>query len=129
MKLSDGKEYEAKVIGKDAKTDIALIKIKPDDSLPVAETGDSDKLRVGDWVMAIGNPFGLERTLTTGVVSAQRPIKSESGLIMQKAIQTDASINPGNSGGPLLDSVSPPIPPAPSRQPTRDAGAYEGASG
>ena len=101
VKLSDGKEYEAKIIGKDAKTDIALIKIKPTDSLPVAETGDSDKLRVGDWVMAIGNPFGLEQTVTAGIVSAKGRVIGAGPY--DNFIQTDASINPGNSGGPLFN--------------------------
>lgn len=101
VKLSDGKEYEAKVIGKDAKTDIALIKIKPTDGLPVAETGDSDKLRVGDWVIAIGNPFGLEQTVTAGIVSAKGRVIGAGPY--DNFIQTDASINPGNSGGPLFN--------------------------
>ncbi|MHB9096305.1 MAG: DegQ family serine endoprotease [Syntrophales bacterium] len=101
VKLSDGKEYEAKVIGKDAKTDIALIKVKPADSLPVAETGDSDKLRVGDWVLAIGNPFGLEQTVTAGIVSAKGRVIGAGPY--DNFIQTDASINPGNSGGPLFN--------------------------
>jgi len=101
VKLSDGKEYEAKVIGKDAKTDIALIKIKPNDSLPVAETGDSDRLRVGDWVIAIGNPFGLEQTVTAGIVSAKGRVIGAGPY--DNFIQTDASINPGNSGGPLFN--------------------------
>jgi serine protease Do len=101
VKLSNEKEYEAKVIGKDAKTDIALIKIKPDDNLPVAETGDSDKLRVGEWVMAIGNPFGLEQTVTAGIVSAKGRVIGAGPY--DNFIQTDASINPGNSGGPLFN--------------------------
>ena len=101
VKLSDGKEYEAKVIGKDAKTDIALIKIKTSDSLPVAETGDSEKLRVGDWVLAIGNPFGLEQTVTAGIVSAKGRVIGAGPY--DNFIQTDASINPGNSGGPLFN--------------------------
>jgi serine protease Do len=101
VKLSDGKEYEAKVIGKDAKTDIALIKIKTTDSLPVAETGDSEKLRVGDWVLAIGNPFGLEQTVTAGIVSAKGRVIGAGPY--DNFIQTDASINPGNSGGPLFN--------------------------
>lgn len=71
VKVSDNKEYEAKIIGTDAKTDIALIKIKPNNSLPVAEIGDSDKAKVGEWVIAIGNPFGLEQTVTAGIVSAK----------------------------------------------------------
>jgi serine protease Do len=101
VKLSDGKEYEAKVIGRDAKTDIALIKIKPNESLPVVETGDSDKLRVGEWVMAIGNPFGLEQTVTAGIVSAKGRVIGAGPY--DNFIQTDASINPGNSGGPLFN--------------------------
>ncbi|MGZ3647739.1 MAG: DegQ family serine endoprotease [Syntrophales bacterium] len=101
VKLSTGKEYEAKVIGKDAKTDLALIKIKQSESLPVAEIGDSDKLRVGDWVLAIGNPFGLEQTVTAGIVSAKGRVIGAGPY--DNFIQTDASINPGNSGGPLFN--------------------------
>lgn len=101
VKLSDGKEYEAKIIGKDAKTDIALIKIKPDQDLHVAELGDSDKLRVGEWVVAIGNPFGLEQTVTAGIVSAKGRVIGAGPY--DNFIQTDASINPGNSGGPLFN--------------------------
>jgi serine protease Do len=101
VKLSNGQEYDAKVIGKDAKTDLALIKIKPADSLPVAEMGDSEKLRVGEWVMAIGNPFGLEQTVTVGIVSAKGRVIGAGPY--DNFIQTDASINPGNSGGPLFN--------------------------
>ena len=101
VKLSNGKEYDAKVIGKDAKTDIALIKIKPVESLPVADIGNSDKLRVGEWVMAIGNPFGLEQTVTVGIVSAKGRVIGAGPY--DNFIQTDASINPGNSGGPLFN--------------------------
>jgi len=101
VKLSDGKEYEAKVIGKDAKTDIALVKIKPDKSLPVVELDDSDKSRVGDWVIAIGNPFGLEQTVTAGIISAKGRVIGAGPY--DNFIQTDASINPGNSGGPLFN--------------------------
>ncbi|MDX9820964.1 MAG: DegQ family serine endoprotease [Syntrophales bacterium] len=100
VKLSDGKEYEAKVIGRDAKTDIALIKIKPSESLPLAEMGDSEKLRVGEWVVAIGNPFGLEQTVTAGIISAKGRVIGAGPY--DNFIQTDASINPGNSGGPLF---------------------------
>jgi serine protease Do len=100
VKLSDGKEYEAKVIGRDAKTDIALIKIKPNESLPLAEMGDSEKLRVGEWVVAIGNPFGLEQTVTAGIISAKGRVIGAGPY--DNFIQTDASINPGNSGGPLF---------------------------
>lgn len=101
----DGKEYPAKVIGGDPDTDLAVLQIEnPPASLPVVSFGDSDRLTVGQKVLAIGNPFGLDRTLTTGVISGlQRPIKARNGRPIDAAIQTDASINPGNSGGPLLD--------------------------
>lgn len=101
VKLSNGQEYEAKIIGRDPKTDIALIKIKPRETLPVAELGDSDKLRVGEWVIAIGNPFGLEHTVTAGIVSAKGRVIGAGPY--DDFIQTDASINPGNSGGPLFN--------------------------
>lgn len=101
VKLSDGREYDARIIGKDAKTDIALIKIKPTESLPVVDIGDSEKLRVGDWVLAIGNPFGLEQTVTAGIVSAKGRVIGAGPY--DNFIQTDASINPGNSGGPLFN--------------------------
>jgi serine protease Do len=101
VKLSDSREFEARVIGRDAKTDIALIRIKTSDSLPVAELGDSEKLRVGDWVVAIGNPFGLEATVTAGIVSAKG--RAIGAGPYDNFIQTDASINPGNSGGPLFN--------------------------
>ena len=101
VRLSSGKEYDAKVIGKDSKTDIALIKINATNNLPVAELGDSDKLRVGDWVLAIGNPFGLEQTVTQGIVSAKGRVIGSGPY--DNFIQTDASINPGNSGGPLFN--------------------------
>lgn len=100
--LEDEKEYNAKVIGTDPKTDIALIKIDSEDSLPTVELGDSDKLQVGEWVMAIGNPFGLNHTVTVGVVSAKG--RSIGSGPYDDFIQTDASINPGNSGGPLLNT-------------------------
>ena len=100
VKLSDGREYTADVIGRDAKTDIALIKIKPNNSLPVADIGDSEKLKVGEWVIAIGNPFGLEQTVTAGIVSAKGRVIGAGPY--DNFIQTDASINPGNSGGPLF---------------------------
>jgi serine protease Do len=100
VKISDGKEYEAKVIGTDANTDLALIKIKPDSSLAVAEIGDSEKVRVGEWVIAIGNPFGLDATVTAGIVSAKGRVIGAGPF--DNFIQTDASINPGNSGGPLF---------------------------
>jgi len=101
VKISDGKEYDAKVIGTDANTDIALIKIKPDNSLPVADIGDSEAVRVGEWVVAIGNPFGLDATVTAGIVSAKGRVIGAGPY--DNFIQTDASINPGNSGGPLFN--------------------------
>jgi len=100
VKLSDGRQYDAKVIGRDAKTDLALIRIKSNNKLPVAAIGDSDKVRVGDWVIAIGNPFGLEQTVTAGIVSAKGRVIGAGPY--DNFIQTDASINPGNSGGPLF---------------------------
>ena len=100
VKLSNGKEYDAEVKGKDPNTDLALIKIKADD-LPAVTLGDSDKLRVGDWVFAIGNPFGLESTVTAGIVSAKGRVIGSGPY--DNFIQTDASINPGNSGGPLFN--------------------------
>ena len=101
VKLSTGKEYDAEVKGKDPTTDIALIKINPENSLPVVKFGDSDKLRTGDWVFAIGNPFGLEHTVTAGIVSAKGRVIGSGPY--DNFIQTDASINPGNSGGPLFN--------------------------
>ena len=99
--LSTFEEYEATIIGRDPKSDVALIKIKPKKDLPFATFGNSDKLRVGEWVIAIGNPFGLQQTVTAGIISAKgRSINNES---YGNFIQTDASINPGNSGGPLFN--------------------------
>jgi S1-C subfamily serine protease len=99
------KVYPATVVGRDPDTDLAVIKITPPrEGLTVVPLGDSDKLSVGQKVLAIGNPFGLDRTLTTGIISGlQRPIRARNGRPIDAAIQTDASINPGNSGGPLLD--------------------------
>lgn len=99
------KVYPARFIGGDADTDLAVIKIDAAaGALTVVPLGDSDKLSVGQKVLAIGNPFGLDRTLTTGVISGlQRPIRARNNRPIDAAIQTDASINPGNSGGPLLD--------------------------
>ncbi|HEV7744590.1 MAG TPA: trypsin-like peptidase domain-containing protein [Pyrinomonadaceae bacterium] len=101
------KNYAAQLVGGDPDTDLAVIKLteKPKEPLTVITLADSDKLEVGQKVLAIGNPFGLDRTLTTGVISGlQRPIRARNGRPIEGAIQTDASINPGNSGGPLLDS-------------------------
>jgi serine protease Do len=98
----DDQEYEAKVIGRDPKTDIAVVKIDAKSKLSWASLGDSDKLEVGEWVMAIGNPFGLDGTVTSGIVSAKGRHNITQGPY-DNFIQTDASINPGNSGGPLIN--------------------------
>ena len=101
VRLHDGREFKAKIVGTDPNTDIALIKIDAD-NLPVLPLGDSDKLKVGELVMAIGNPFGLSYTVTVGVVSAKG--RSNVGITdYEDFIQTDAAINPGNSGGPLIN--------------------------
>ena len=101
VRLSDDKEFEAELVGRDPKTDIAVIKIDADISLQTAPLGDSDQLEVGEWVLAIGNPFGLEHSVTSGIVSAKgRHIGAGP---YDNFIQTDASINPGNSGGPLIN--------------------------
>ena len=102
MKLSDGREFKAKVIGRDETTDLALIKITdPAGNLPTLVLGDSEKMRVGDWVLAIGNPFGLEHTVTQGVISATGRVIGSGPY--DDFLQTDAPINPGNSGGPLVN--------------------------
>jgi S1-C subfamily serine protease len=102
--FSNGSSYSAEIVGQDPSTDLAVIKVNASDlpaSLPIA---DSDKLRVGQFVIAIGNPFGLESTLTLGIISALgRVIESPNGRFIGEAIQTDAAINPGNSGGPMLN--------------------------
>src|SRR5688572_27226876 len=107
VSLGGQKDYPAVVVGSDPDTDLAVIRLveRPAGPLTVVPLGDSDKLVVGQKVLAIGNPFGLDRTLTTGVICGlQRPIRARNGRLIEGAIQTDASINPGNSGGPLLDS-------------------------
>jgi serine protease Do len=101
VKLNSGKEYDAKIIGRDPSTDIALIKIKADKNYSVVTFGDSDSLKVGQWVVAIGSPFGLEHTVTAGIVSAKGRVIGSGPY--DDFIQTDASINPGNSGGPLIN--------------------------
>jgi serine protease Do len=101
VKLSDEQEYEAKVVGRDPKTDIAVIKIDVKGGMTAASLGDSDNLEVGEWVMAIGNPFGLDSTVTSGIVSAKGRHIGQGPY--DNFIQTDASINPGNSGGPLIN--------------------------
>jgi len=102
VKLSDGAELEAKLVGSDVKTDLALLKVNADKDLPFAILGDDDKNRVGDWVIAIGNPFGFNHTVTKGIISSKaRDIEDAS--IVNNYIQTDASINRGNSGGPMFN--------------------------
>ncbi|MGZ8901834.1 MAG: Do family serine endopeptidase [Limisphaerales bacterium] len=104
VKLADQTEHEARLIGKDDRTDLALIKIrKSGGTLPFARLGTSSQLDVGDWVMAIGNPFGLEHTVTAGIVSAKGRVIGAGPY--DNFIQTDASINPGNSGGPLINAA------------------------
>jgi putative serine protease PepD len=104
--LADGSKWPAKLIGSDPDNDLAVIKIDaPKEKLKVIPMGDSKSLRIGQKVLAIGNPFGLQRTLTTGIISSLgRTIRSEVGTLIEDVIQTDAAINPGNSGGPLLNS-------------------------
>jgi serine protease Do len=100
--LQDERELEAQVVGRDAKTDLALIKVQAEGPLPTVPLGDSDRLRIGEWVMAIGNPFGLSHTVTAGIVSAKGRVIGAGQY--DDFIQTDASINPGNSGGPLFNT-------------------------
>ena len=101
VKLSNEQEFKAELIGRDVKTDIALIKIPVDQQeIPVANLGDSDSMRVGDWVIAVGNPYGLTHTVTAGIISAKGRV---IGGPYDEFLQTDASINPGNSGGPLIN--------------------------
>ncbi len=107
VRLSDDRELTGRLVGKDERTDIAVLKIEAGGALPVAPLGNSDELQIGEWVMAIGNPFGLDHTVTAGIVSAKgrrdvRPGGGQTGFY--DFIQTDASINPGNSGGPLINT-------------------------
>jgi putative serine protease PepD len=104
--LADGSKWPAKLVGSDPDNDLAVIKIDtPKEKLKVITMGDSKNLKIGQKVLAIGNPFGLQRTLTTGIISSLgRTIRSEVETLIEDVIQTDAAINPGNSGGPLLNS-------------------------
>jgi serine protease Do len=105
IRLQSGKEYDAKIVGADPKTDLALIQAKADSDFPKpARLGDSDSVRVGDWVMAVGNPFGLGHTVTVGIISAKGRIIGAGPY--DDFLQTDAAINPGNSGGPLFNMKS-----------------------
>jgi Do/DeqQ family serine protease len=102
VRLSDSRKFTATLVGRDPKTDLAVLKVDAAAPLPAAALGDSERLRVGQWVVAIGNPFGLDRTVTVGIVSATA--RTRVGVATyENFIQTDASINPGNSGGPLLN--------------------------
>lgn len=103
VRLATNKEYEATVLGQDAETDLAVIKIETPESLPAARMGDSDRLNVGDWVLAIGSPFGFEQTVTAGIISAKDRVTDTPDSVFQQFLQTDAAINPGNSGGPLVN--------------------------
>jgi serine protease Do len=109
VRLSDTQEFKAKVVGTDSETDVALLKIDADETMPYLTLGDSDSILVGDWAIAVGNPFpqlGLDRTVTVGVISAlgrSGLVFGQDNPIYQNYIQTDASINPGNSGGPLVN--------------------------
>lgn len=107
VQFGDKRSVDAKVVGKDVSTDLALLKVDPDGvDLQPLKLGSAKSVQVGDGVLAIGNPFGLDRTLTTGVVSAkQRQISAPNGFKIDDVLQTDAAINPGNSGGPLLDAA------------------------
>ena len=104
--LTNGKKYKAKLIGQDFFTDLAVLKIEGKGPWPKAQLGDSTKIRVGDWAIAVGNPFGLENTVTLGIISNLQRNVTQLGIYDKKLelIQTDAAINPGNSGGPLLNS-------------------------
>jgi serine protease Do len=101
VKLANGKEYEGKIVGRDSKTDLALVKIEGASDLHPLKLGNSEDLKVGSWVVAIGSPFGLEQTVTAGIVSAKGRVIGSGPY--DNFIQTDASINPGNSGGPLIN--------------------------
>jgi serine protease Do len=103
VKLADERSYNAVVVGSDPKTDVALLKVQPRGKLPAVYLGNSDKLEVGDWVVAIGNPFGLGHTVTAGIISGKDRVIGHGPY--DDFLQTDASINPGNSGGPLFDAA------------------------
>ena len=104
--LTNGKKFQAKLIGQDLFTDLAILKIEGNGPWPKAQLGDSSKIQVGDWAIAVGNPFGLENTVTLGIISNLKRNVTQLGIYDKKLelIQTDAAINPGNSGGPLLNS-------------------------
>jgi len=124
VKLWDSSETDAKVVGVDIQTDLAVIKIETSKSLPIAKMGDSDKLSVGDWVLAIGSPFGLEQTVTAGIISAKDRVTDAGAMPFQQFLQTDAAINPGNSGGPLVNMAGEVI--GINTQIATNTGAYNG---
>jgi len=106
VRLADGRRLWARLVGRDTRTDLAVIRVRTSRQLAVLPLGDSKHLQVGQKVVAIGNPFGLGHTVTTGIISAlNRNLRTRRGMVMRGLIQTDAAINPGNSGGPLLDSA------------------------
>ena len=111
VKFWNGKTYDAQVVGSDSSTDLAVIKIDPAKPLTPVTIANSDSVQVGDWAVAIGSPFGLEATVTAGIVSAVGRSPAQLGArAFQHFIQTDAAINPGNSGGPLVDARGDPLP-------------------
>ncbi|HTA16405.1 MAG TPA: trypsin-like peptidase domain-containing protein, partial [bacterium] len=101
VKLADGRELQGSVVGRDPKTDLAVVRIKDASGLTAASFGDSDRIEVGDWVLAVGSPFGLEQTVSHGIISAKGRVIGDGPY--DDFLQTDAPINPGNSGGPLVD--------------------------
>ena len=106
VELTDGRSVEAKVVGKDSLTDLAVVRLEGKGPWPIAALGDSDQLKVGDWAIAVGNPYGLENTVTMGIISNLNRNVAQLGISGKRLdlIQTDAAINPGNSGGPLLNA-------------------------
>ena len=100
---NNNKTYQAQLIGTDPKTDIALVKIDTDELLPYTTFGDSDAAKIGEWVLAVGNPFNLNSTVTAGIISAKSRDLDRTGRNTQSFIQTDAAVNPGNSGGALVN--------------------------